>query len=119
MASSSYRDLIVWQKSMVLIEKIYQITSNFPSEEKFNLTSQLRRSAVSIASNIAEGSKRGSRKEFINFLNISYGSLAELETQVEVSIRLKYIEGSEDVLLLSEEISKMLNSLIRKLKTNS
>lgn len=93
MKIESYENLIVWQKSMDLVTAIYELTRQFPKEEVFGLTSQMRRAAVSIPSNIAEGSRRGSRKDFRNFLLIAYGSGAELETQIKIAKRLSYVEG--------------------------
>ena len=81
---NSYRDLIVWEKAINLTVEIYKITENFPKEEIYGLTSQMRRSAVSIPSNIAEGRNRGTRKDFCNFLRIALGSCAELSTQIEI-----------------------------------
>ena len=87
----SYRDLVVWQKSVELSVEIYKITSKFPKDELYGLVSQMRRSAVSIPSNIAEGKNRGTRKDFAQFLRISYGSGAELETQLEIAHQLQYL----------------------------
>src|SRR3989344_2803565 len=84
----SYKDLLVWQKAMQLCERVYSVTSKFPNEKKFGLVSQIRRSAVSIPSNIAEGRGRTSRKDFIQFLHIALGSTNELETQLELAKRL-------------------------------
>lgn len=109
----SYKDLIVWQKSMELVLVVYDLTNDFPESEKYGIVSQMRRSAVSIPSNIAEGRRRGSKKEFKHFLLIAYGSGAELETQIEISKKLnfgikeKYIKAG----LLLEEIMKMLNKM--------
>lgn len=118
MKIESYENLIVWQKSMNLVTAIYELTSQFPKEEVFGLTSQMRRAAVSISSNIAEGSRRGSRKDFRNFLLMAYGSGAELETQVKISKRLAYGElknyGPVDVLL--DEVMRMLNKFTYELK---
>lgn len=111
----SYKELIVWQKSMTLVKELYKITEHFPSNEQFGLTSQMRRASVSIPSNIAEGWGRLSRKNYIQFLRISRGSLFELETQILITKELKYIKDSEAIEGLIIEISKMLNSLIRKL----
>jgi four helix bundle protein len=117
MAIQSYRDLIVWQKSIQLVVLIYDITSQYPKAEMFGLVSQSRRCAVSVPSNIAEGSMRGSRKDFRQFLIIAKASGAELETQIEIAKRLKFLSEekfvSVDSLLL--EIMKMLNSMIAKL----
>ena len=114
----SYKELIVWQKSMTLAEEIYYVTNSFPVKEQFALTSQLRRAAISVPSNIAEGYGRNTSKNYLQFLFISKGSLFELETQIELSRRLKYISdevynGIEEKII---EISKMLYVLIVKLK---
>jgi len=87
---NTYKKLIVWQKAMELTVQIYTITENFPQEEKYNLTSQMRRASVSLPSNIAEGSLRGSQKAFRQFLLIDFGSGAELETQIEIAKRLPH-----------------------------
>ena len=109
---NSYRDLVVWQKSMELTKKIYTITKDFPKEEVYGLTSQIRRSAVSIPSNIAEGKGRNSDREFVRFLQISLGSLYELQTQFELSLSFNYVSNIQDIFELSLEIEKMLNKLI-------
>jgi four helix bundle protein len=111
--SGSYKNLIVWEKSMVLVEEIYKLTNDFPEYEKFGIISQMRRCAVSIPSNIAEGSKRGTLKDFNNFLYNAFGSGAELETQLEISSRLKYInqEQFSGIENLLTEIMKMLNKM--------
>ena len=111
---NSYRDLIVWQKSMLLCKKVYIVTKNFPKEELYGLTSQIRRCAISIPSNIAEGRGRSSDKEFIRFLQISLGSIYELQTQLELAFELNYIDNIEDLINLSIEIEKILNTLITK-----
>jgi four helix bundle protein len=113
----SYKDLTVWQRSVDLVMEIYGITEKFPSNELYGLTSQMRRAAVSIASNIAEGKARSTRKDYRHFLYNSFGSGAEHGTQVEIAKKLKFRVASDfskiDALL--EEIMKMLNVLIRKL----
>lgn len=117
----SYKDLIVWQKAMDLVLEIYTLTNKFPKSELYSLTSQMRRAAVSIPSNIAEGRTRGYRKEFKQFLLNAYGSGAELETQIEIAKKLaetKLLDYSKAENLL-EEIMKMLNSMINKLKSPS
>jgi len=111
----SYKDLIVWQKSMELVEEIYKITKYFPKEELYGLTNQIRRSAVSIPSNISEGRGRGTRKDFVQFLRIALGSANELQTQIEITRRLNYIQNCEKIALLLIEIIKMLNVIISKL----
>lgn len=114
----SYRDLLVWQKAMELTVETYRFSSGFPGSEVYGLTSQLRRAAVSVPSNIAEGYGRGSRKEYIQFLCISQGSLKELETQVILAERLKYGSKTavDGLLELSEEVGRMLGALIRSLR---
>lgn len=113
-----YKDLDVWKKSMKLCENIYEITKEFPSEEKFGLTSQLRRSAISIPSNIAEGAGRNTNGEFKQFLGISLGSLFELETQLMLSIKLDLSKHGiiDSSLLLIEELRKMIFGLQKSLK---
>lgn len=114
----SYKDLIVWQKSLKLSLLVYKATKNFPKDELYGLTSQIRRCAVSMPSNIAEGYARYSRKEYARFLQIAFASGAELETQLIIAKELRYIKDMDykkiDSLLL--ENMKMLNVLIRKLK---
>lgn len=113
---SSYQDLIVWQKGITLVEQVYLASKDFPEEEKFGLTSQMRRCSVSVPSNIAEGWGRASKASYRNFLRIARGSLLELETQTIISERLGYIKSPKEILNLIEEESKMLNSLLNKLK---
>lgn len=114
---SSYKDLIVWQKSYKLTILVYSITKKFPREELFGLVSQIRRSSVSIPSNIAEGNTRTSKKDHLQFIRIAYGSGAELETQIEISKDLNYISEKEynEVIELLSEVMKMLNALITSL----
>lgn len=112
-----YQDLIVWQRSMELVVEIYQLTGKFPKEEKYGLASQMRRAAISIPSNIAEGRMRGTRKDFGHFLLNSYGSGAELETQIGISKRLwENLDYSKADSLLGE-VMRMLNPMINKLRT--
>ena len=113
---TSYKELAVWQKSMVLVKEIYSLSESFPEYERFGLTNQIRKSSISIPSNIAEGWGRLSRKNYIQFLRISRGSLFELETQILIAIELNYINDNEISQNLITEISKMLNSLIKKLE---
>ena len=113
----SYRDLNVWQNAMNLVEDVYKITANFPKEEKYGLISQIRRCSVSIPSNISEGFMRKSTKEYIQFIYISLGSLGELDTQMEIAVRLKFMESQKDFnenLLL---IRKQLYGMVKSLKT--
>ena len=114
----SNKDLIVWQKSKTLAVNIYKFTDYLPSKARFSLIDQLNRAAISIPSNIAEGHDRTTTKDFIHFLNISNGSLAELNTQLEITLEI-YPEYKELILPLLDqclEISRMLNKLIKKLK---
>lgn len=114
----NYRELIVWQKAMNLVELVYQATKRFPREELYGLTSQVRRSAVSIPSNIAEGQARKSTAEFLNFLSIANGSRAEMETQILLAQRLNYAtnDTAQQILSLSEEVNRLLNGLMKSLK---
>jgi four helix bundle protein len=117
MGIRSYRDLLVWQRGMDLVELIYKITEKLPVGEQWGLTSQMRRASISVPANIAEGYGRQSSGNYKQFLSISRGSLLELETQVELCIRLKYLQKTDAELILNiiMEISKMLTSLISKL----
>ena len=108
----SHKDLKVWQESMDLVVLIYDLTEQFPSKEAFGLTSQLRRAAVSIPSNIAEGAGRKGNKEFIRFFYIAMGSLSEVETQLEIAFRLGYIKEIEWVNKRIYFIRSMLSNLI-------
>ena len=110
----SYKDLVVWQKAMDLVTATYRATKNFPKEELFGLTSQARRAAVSIPSNIAEGQGRLSEKEFRYFLGSARGSLMELETQLQVAENLGYLQHDELTGLLQAcaEVGKVLNGLL-------
>lgn len=114
----SYRDLRVWQRGVALTERIYAVTQPFPSEEQFGLVAQLRRAAISIPSNIAEGWGRMSTGEFTRFLRIARGSLTEVETQVIVAHRLGFIDNETRNQVLDETTieSKMLRALIRSLE---
>ncbi len=113
---TSYKDLVVWQKSIDLVKEIYELTRLFPEEEKFGLTSQIRRSAISIPSNIAEGWGRGSLRSCLNFLRIAQGSLFELETQIYIARELQFISDNHTEKLISE-IGKMIGSMIYKMKS--
>jgi four helix bundle protein len=114
----SYKDLEVWKRSFSFSLEIYKVTAVFPSEEKFGITSQLRRAAVSIPTNIAEGWSRKSTKSYIQFLNIAIGSLAESETLLQLAHELKYIadEMNHTLQKLLNEIGRMLNALISSLR---
>ena len=112
----SHKDLIVWQKSMLLVKRLYEVTKTFPQEELFGITSQMRRAAVSIPSNIAEGFGRIYDKDTLRFLSTALGSASELETQLLISGQLGYILQSEldELLMLNAEIIRMLAALSKK-----
>jgi len=113
----TYRDLIIWQKSLALVTEIYKITKIFPKDETYGLTAQMRRCAVSIPSNIAEGYGRNSSSDYVRFLRITMGSLYELQTQLEISLNLKYL-GTKDFRKFyepSREVERMISSMIRKI----
>ena len=114
----SHKDLDVWNKGIDLVTMIYNITKEFPKDELYSLTNQIRRAAVSIPSNIAEGAARNSTKEFIHFLFISLGSVAELETQIYLSVKLNYIESSASSTIQDEliKLKQMILGLIRYLE---
>jgi four helix bundle protein len=117
----SYKDLVVWQKGIALAKLVYQLTKNFPSEEKFGLVAQMRRAAVSIPSNVAEGQARHTTGEFIQFISHAEGSVAELDTQLILSIELKFCgsAAADAAFALISEIRRMLNALRRKLATRA
>lgn len=117
----SFKELIVWQKSVSLVTEIYTATEKFPKSEIFTLSSQIRRASISIPSNISEGHSRRSPLDYIQFLKIARGSVAELETQLIISNNLGYItnEEFEDMEKKLTEIAKMLNALITSIKTNA
>jgi len=117
MPAKSFKDLVIWQRSIRLVENIYELTGTFPKEELYGLSAQLRRGAVSIPSNMAEGFARRHNAEYKQFLHISLGSLAEISTQLIIATNLGYLseENSKRLLVEAEEISKMTMSLIKKL----
>jgi four helix bundle protein len=117
----SYKDLLVWRKSMDLVHAIYVMTENFPKRETYGLADQMRRAAVSVPSNIAEGQGYANRKEFLRFLRHSRGSLFELETQVRIATRLQYVSEAESQRLLhdTDEVSRMLSGLASSLRALS
>lgn len=96
-----HKNLNAWKKAMDLVEEVYKITLNFPQDERFGIISQLRRAAISVPSNIAEGAGRRTDKEFVNFLSIAIGSMSELDTQIELSYRLKYIAAEDHTRLIA------------------
>ena len=114
----TFRDLLIWQKAMALVTNCYTISANFPNNEQFGLTSQIRRCSISIPSNISEGFGRGSNKDYYRFLTISLGSLFEFQTQIEIAYNLKYISLDKFNKLYedSRELERMLTSFMNKIK---
>jgi four helix bundle protein len=114
----SYGDLVAWQKSVDLVVAVYELTQLLPREEMYGLTSQMRRAAVSIPSNIAEGHGRASRGEYLNHLGVAYGSLMELETQILISRRLNYFgpEQVETLMASANEVGRLINGLSNSLR---
>jgi four helix bundle protein len=117
----SYKDLVVWQKATALAVQVYKATDCFPRREIYGLTSQLRRAAVSVASNIAEGQGRLTRGEFLHFLGQSRGSLLELQTQLVISVELKYMskEQLQELETRTSEVLRLLNGLIESLRSQA
>ena len=119
MAVRNFRDLFAWQRAMDLVVLVYRVTEEFPSREMFGLCNQLRRAAVSVPSNIAEGQGRNTNADFVRYLSIARGSLQEVQTQLEISRRLGYIqdETTAELTMLSDEVAKLINGLCRALQT--
>jgi four helix bundle protein len=116
---SNYKDLLIWQKGIILVVRVYQLVKSFPQEELYALTSQIKRAAVSIPSNISEGYGRNTDKSFSHFLDISRGSLYELETQLIIAKELEFVLDVKlynEIVSLIEEESKMINAFSRTLK---
>ena len=116
----TYRDLLVWQKSMDLVTEIYRLSKSFPQDELYGLSAQIRRSAVSVPTNIAEGYGRQSKQDYLRFLKMASGSLYELQTQIEISQKLSYIskDDYEVIFNRAKEIERMLSSMIRKVENS-
>ena len=121
MGITSYRELEVWQRSIALVEAVYILGKRFPPDERFGLTSQLQRAAVSIPANIAEGWGRSHRGDYLHHLSIARGSLMEAETHVTIALRLHYVTEDDTRLIhaLSQEVGKMLAALIASLREKS
>lgn len=115
---ATFRDLIIWQKSMIFVTNAYKLTNLFPKEEIYGLTSQIRRSAISIPSNIAEGYGRDSNNDFLRFLNIAISSLFEVQTQLEIALNLNYINENQfnEIFESTREIERLMSSFIKKRK---
>jgi four helix bundle protein len=118
MTARTYRDLEVWQKAMELVTAIYQATRTFPAHEQYGLTNQLRRAAVSIPSNIAEGQGRRTTQEFLHRLAIARGSLAEVDTQIEIALRLGYLTKTQadEVFAIATSVARLTNALLSALE---
>ena len=112
----THYNLDAWKEAMVLVKVIYQVTQKFPTSELYGLTSQMRRCAVSVPSNLAEDAVRNSSKEFAQFLSISRGSLSELETQLLIAVELEYINRNHDVFPLLDKVSRLITGLHKKVK---
>ena len=117
----SFRDLVAWQKAMDFVEQVYLATACFPPDERFGLTAQTRRSAVGVPSNIAEGRGRRTSRDFLNFLSIAYGSLAEVQTQLEIANRLKFVDSQVVSRLqgLANEVGRLVNGLASSIRRRS
>jgi four helix bundle protein len=118
MAGQNYRDLLAWQKAMDLVVQIYRATERIPREEMYGLTSQLRRAAVSVPSNIAEGQGRRTKKEFARFLGVAHGSLREMETQLLIAGRLVYLAKStiDELMELASPVGRLITGLLNSLR---
>jgi len=118
MSRNSYRDLEVWRKSMDLVVQCYDATHAFPANEKYGLMGQIQRAAVSVPANIAEGQARENRKEFLHHLSIAHGSVAELETHIEIASRIGYlkVDVAHRLFGQTEEVGRMINGLRRSLR---
>ncbi len=116
-----YSDLVVWQKAMDLVTSIYKVTAAFPNDERFGLTSQIRRAAVSVPSNIAERHGRKATGAYLNHISIALGSVMELETQLQIALRLNFVDADTCTLLLSqsEEIGRMLGGLKKSISNQA
>ncbi|MGV3492627.1 MAG: four helix bundle protein [Ramlibacter sp.] len=114
----SYKDLVVWQKAMDMTSLVYRVTAELPADERFGLISQARRAAVSVPANLAEGHRRSSTKDYLRFVSIAAGSLAELETLVELAVRLYSIQSSflEELVSSQEEVGRMIRGLQQRLE---
>lgn len=118
MATRTYRDILVWQRAMDLVEAAYKMSDRFPEEERFGLTSQLRRAAVSVPANIAEGYGRTHRGDYLHHLSIARGSLAELETHVAIAVRLGFAKREDALLVweIAQDVGKMLRSMVQTMQ---
>ena len=113
-----HQKLDVWQQSMLLVKEIYTVSSTFPAQEMYGLTNQMRRAAVSIPANIAEGAARSGNKEYLHFLSIARGSLSELDTHIQIAVMLGYLTESQNLQDLVNIVGKLLSGLTKKLKVD-
>ena len=118
-AADSFEDLIAWQEAMRLVESVYRCTASFPREELFGLSAQMRRSAVSVPCNIAEGAARNSSRELLQFLGIANGSLSELRTQIQIAVRLGFLAPQSGCLEQASRVSKILTGLRNSIRQRS
>ena len=116
MQARTHKDLIAWKKAVALASRVYQATAGFPNPERHPLAGQMRRAALSVPSNIAEGAGRGSRAEYLRFLNIARGSLAELETQIYIAIDLGLLATGQQLAEETTEVARLLSALVRRLR---
>jgi four helix bundle protein len=118
---AGYRDLVVWKKAMDFVTDVYRFTAKYPAHEQFGIVQQMRRAAVSIPSNIAEGSGRTSRAEYIRFMHIARGSLYELRTQIDISFNLNYLDEARNAAVIGDllDVERMLKKLISRLDAPS
>ena len=114
---TTHRDLLAWQRAILLVRTVYAVTDRFPKRERFELSKQIRRAAVSVPSNIAEGAARASRREFARFVGIARGSLSELETQLIVSEMLGYLDNASPIMDDVDSLKKLLNGLHKSLRS--
>ncbi len=114
-----HKRLETWQQAMLLVKAVYDVSASFPREELFGLTSQMRRAAVSIPSNIAEGVARGTSREYVHFLNIARGSLSELDTQLDIACMLQYVSNDHSVFEQINTVGRLLSGLHRKISQNT
>jgi len=116
--TNSFRDLVVWQQAMLLVEDVYRLSRAFPSDDRFGLTAQLRRAAVSIPSNIGEGARRKRRKAYLHHLDVALGSQGEVDVQLEIARRLSYLSAVEHKKIVErvDRVGRMLNGLIGSLQ---
>ena len=115
----SHKDLEIWKRSIKLVTEIYKLTKSFPDDEKYGLTSQIRRASISVPSNISEGAARKSTRDYVRFLYMSLGSLSELDTQLTIAQNLDYAEDIEDIFAEIKSLKLMIHSVVRKLKAKA